>query len=129
MPWGMNTNFQRVFDCILNVAAMLDLGPEQMPETLFVFSDMEFDAASEIPWETDYEAIVRKFAERGFEKSAADSVLEPAVVQGHPGALEATGGRSGVRVLQEPVQTLRRRTNHQGNAALCHGVGDRGTRV
>lgn len=68
MPWGMNTNFQRVFDCILNVAALLNLGPEQMPDTLFVFSDMEFDQASENPWETDYEAIVRKFAERGFEK-------------------------------------------------------------
>uniref|UniRef100_A0A8D8R9P2 Uncharacterized protein L728 n=1 Tax=Cacopsylla melanoneura TaxID=428564 RepID=A0A8D8R9P2_9HEMI len=31
---------------------------------MFVFSDMEFDEASSNPWETDYEAIVRKFNEK-----------------------------------------------------------------
>ncbi|KAG8373927.1 hypothetical protein BUALT_Bualt11G0076100 [Buddleja alternifolia] len=37
-----------------------------MIKRLFVFSDMEFDQASETPWETDYEAIVRKFRESGY---------------------------------------------------------------
>ncbi|KAL0426690.1 UNVERIFIED_CONTAM: hypothetical protein Slati_2843800 [Sesamum latifolium] len=27
---------------------------------------MEFDQASEVPWETDYQAIVRKFTEKGY---------------------------------------------------------------
>ncbi|KAK3026063.1 hypothetical protein RJ639_042555 [Escallonia herrerae] len=37
-----------------------------MIKRLFVFSDMEFDRASAPPWETDYEAICRKFNENGF---------------------------------------------------------------
>uniref|UniRef100_A0A8D8SF10 Uncharacterized protein L728 n=1 Tax=Cacopsylla melanoneura TaxID=428564 RepID=A0A8D8SF10_9HEMI len=66
MDWGMNTNFQKVFDCILEVADRVKLEPERMVNRLFVFSDMEFDEASSNPWETDYEAIVRKFTEKGY---------------------------------------------------------------
>lgn len=66
MEWGMNTNFQKVFDLILNVAEQGNLKPDQMVKKLFVFSDMEFDKASETPWETDYQAIVRKFREKGY---------------------------------------------------------------
>ncbi|GLU06271.1 hypothetical protein SLE2022_233180 [Rubroshorea leprosula] len=66
MEWGMNTNFQRVFDLILDVAVSGNLKPEQMIKRLFVFSDMEFDQASRNPWETDYRVIVRKFTEKGY---------------------------------------------------------------
>ena len=40
-----------------------------MIKTIFVFSDMQFDAAaSQSPLkETDYQQIVRKFADRGYE--------------------------------------------------------------
>ncbi|KAF7839061.1 plant/T31B5-30 protein [Senna tora] len=37
-----------------------------MIKRVFVFSDMEFDQASSNPWETDYEAITRKYREKGF---------------------------------------------------------------
>ncbi|XVF81470.1 hypothetical protein PTKIN_Ptkin15bG0157700 [Pterospermum kingtungense] len=66
MRWGMNTNFQKVFDLILKVAVEGKLKPEQMIKRLFVFSDMEFDQASSSPWETDYQAIVRKYTEKGY---------------------------------------------------------------
>ncbi|CAA0843056.1 Uncharacterised conserved protein UCP015417-vWA [Striga hermonthica] len=66
MEWGMNTNFQRVFDLLLQVAVDGKLKPDQMIKRVFVFSDMEFDVASMNPWETDYEAIVRKFGEKGY---------------------------------------------------------------
>ncbi|GLT68036.1 hypothetical protein SLA2020_402990 [Shorea laevis] len=66
MEWGMNTNFQRIFDLMLNVAVSGNLKPEQMIKRLFVFSDMEFDEASSNPWETDYQVIVRKFTEKGY---------------------------------------------------------------
>ena len=66
MEWGMNTNFQKVFDLILEVAVCRNLKPDQMLKRLFVFSDMEFDAASENPWETDYQAITRKYGEKGY---------------------------------------------------------------
>ncbi|GFQ05602.1 uncharacterized protein l728 [Phtheirospermum japonicum] len=89
MEWGMNTDFQKVFDLLLQVAVNGKLKPEQMIKRLFVFSDMEFDQASQPyqhpnyyyhqypcvtnnesnqnqKWETDYEAIVRKFTEKGY---------------------------------------------------------------
>ncbi|KAK9926258.1 hypothetical protein M0R45_023499 [Rubus argutus] len=82
MDWGANTDFQKVFDLILQVAVNGKLKPEQMIKRVFVFSDMEFDQASghnrycysirdqnewqnNSSWETDYEVIQRKFRERG----------------------------------------------------------------
>lgn len=67
MNWDMNTDFQKVFDKILKVARQGKLSEEQMIKRLFVFSDMEFDQASLNPWETDYEAIVRKYKKNGYE--------------------------------------------------------------
>ncbi|GJN29114.1 hypothetical protein PR202_gb17307 [Eleusine coracana subsp. coracana] len=66
MDWGGNTNFQATFDRILQVAVDAKLAPEKMIKTLFVFSDMEFDQASQNPWETDYQAICRKFSDAGY---------------------------------------------------------------
>ncbi|KZV49016.1 hypothetical protein F511_09612 [Dorcoceras hygrometricum] len=66
MEWGMNTDFQKVFDLILGVAVKGGLNADQMIKRLFIFSDMEFDQASKVPWETDYEAIVRKFRTCGY---------------------------------------------------------------
>ncbi|KAL3687731.1 hypothetical protein R1sor_014040 [Riccia sorocarpa] len=63
MDWGMNTDFQKVFDLILQMAKKNNLSQEKMVKRLFVFSDMEFDQASANPWETDYQAISRKYAE------------------------------------------------------------------
>ncbi|KAK1395336.1 GPI inositol-deacylase PGAP1-like protein [Heracleum sosnowskyi] len=68
MDWGTNTDFQKVFDQILMVAVAEKLSQEQMIKRVFVFSDMEFDQASRTPWETDYQAIQRKFKENGYEK-------------------------------------------------------------
>ncbi|CAN6238117.1 unnamed protein product [Urochloa humidicola] len=66
MDWGGSTNFQAVFDRILQTAVDARLAPEKMVRTLFVFSDMEFNVASENPWETDYQAICRKFRDAGY---------------------------------------------------------------
>lgn len=82
MDWHMNTDFQKVFDQILQVAVEGNLSEDQMIKRVFVFSDMEFDDASrnsgsksdvegqevERSWETDYEAIVRKFEAKGYNK-------------------------------------------------------------
>ncbi|KAK4357025.1 hypothetical protein RND71_022635 [Anisodus tanguticus] len=66
MNWGMSTNFQGVFDRILEVAVEGNLSEDKMIKRIFVFSDMEFDQASDNAWETDYQAIQRKFAEKGY---------------------------------------------------------------
>ncbi|XP_071938076.1 uncharacterized protein [Coffea arabica] len=67
MDWGGSTNFQGVFDRILEVAVEGKLSQEQLIKRVFVFSDMEFNEASMNPWETDYQAIQRKFRENGYQ--------------------------------------------------------------
>nr|CAD1840238.1 unnamed protein product [Ananas comosus var. bracteatus] len=75
MDWGMNTDFQEVFDRMLEVAVAAALPPEKMVKRVFVFSDMEFDVASETPWETDYEAIQRKYGESGYGTAVPEVVF------------------------------------------------------
>ena len=43
--WGMNTNLEKTFDLLLNVALQNRTPANEMPETLYIFSDMEFDEA------------------------------------------------------------------------------------
>ncbi|CAI9779846.1 unnamed protein product [Fraxinus pennsylvanica] len=66
MEWAMNTKFQKVFDLILQVAVNRKLKEDEMIKRLFVFSDMEFNQASERHWETDYQEVVRKFSKKGY---------------------------------------------------------------
>nr|XP_043634911.1 uncharacterized protein LOC122606006 [Erigeron canadensis] len=68
MHWGCNTNFQKVFDRMLEVAVNGKLSEDEMVKRVFVFSDMEFDEASSNLWETDYKVIQRKFKSHGYEK-------------------------------------------------------------
>ncbi|XP_058093024.1 uncharacterized protein LOC131239364 [Magnolia sinica] len=75
MEWGMNTDFQKVFDKILDVALAGRLEQERMVKRVFVFSDMEFDQASENGWETDYEAIQRKYGEKGYGSAVPEIVF------------------------------------------------------
>ncbi|XP_040376284.1 uncharacterized protein LOC102702727 [Oryza brachyantha] len=75
MDWGMNTDFQAVFDKILEVAAGAALSPDKMLRRVLVFSDMEFDQASAQPWETDYEAIVRKYTAAGYGAAVPEVVF------------------------------------------------------
>lgn len=70
MDWGMNTDFQAVFDQILLLAVKSKLPKEKMIKRLFVFTDMEFDAASSsgtLDWhKTDYNVICKKFSDAGY---------------------------------------------------------------
>jgi hypothetical protein len=75
MDWGMNTDFQKVFDRILDVAVNGNLKEEQMIKRIFVFSDMEFDQASANSWETDYQAITRKYREKGYGSAVPQIVF------------------------------------------------------
>src|ERR1044072_5239671 len=93
MEWGGNTDFQKVFDLILEVAVNGNLKEDQMIKRVFVFSDMEFDQATtkypwdigyqaitRIPlagssWETDYQAITRKYTEKGYGSAVPQIVF------------------------------------------------------
>lgn len=41
--WSMNTNVEAVFDMLLNTAMKQNVKPEDMPNRVYIFSDMEFD--------------------------------------------------------------------------------------
>ncbi|KAK2427140.1 hypothetical protein QL285_025739 [Trifolium repens] len=75
MEWGTNTDFQKVFDRILDVAVNGNLKEDQMIKRVFVFSDMEFDEASTNSWETDYQAITRKYREKGYGSAVPQIVF------------------------------------------------------
>lgn len=44
--WGQSTNFGKVLDLILNTAIQNKLKSSELPEVLYVFSDMQWDAAA-----------------------------------------------------------------------------------
>jgi len=75
MEWGLNTDFQKVFDRILDVAVNGNLKEDQMIKRIFVFSDMEFDQASANSWETDYQAITRKYRDKGYGSAGPQIVF------------------------------------------------------
>uniref|UniRef100_A0A0D9XFA0 VWFA domain-containing protein n=1 Tax=Leersia perrieri TaxID=77586 RepID=A0A0D9XFA0_9ORYZ len=107
MDWGMNTNFQAVFDQILRTAVDGHLPAEKMIRTIFVFSDMEFDqASSSNRWETDYEAICRKFRAAGYGDVVPQIVVWNFRHEVDSGDVDAARGRHGQRLLQEPPQAL-----------------------
>ncbi len=71
--WGMNTDLHAVFVRLLLPLAVKHRVPrEEMVKRLFVFSDMQFDAADGARmdaggWETNHDAIARDYAEAGYD--------------------------------------------------------------
>lgn len=63
--WEVNTNIQAVFDLILTTAIDFATPKEEMPSTIYIISDMEFDIACEK--KTNYEVIKEKYQEAGYE--------------------------------------------------------------
>lgn len=68
-----NTNLQATFELILSTALQNNTPQEEMPETIYVISDMEFDEATRSGWcdeipKTNYEEIKRKYNEAGYKK-------------------------------------------------------------
>ncbi|KIJ69711.1 hypothetical protein HYDPIDRAFT_184303 [Hydnomerulius pinastri MD-312] len=72
--WGMNTDFNAVFlDLILPLAVKHKIPKDQMIKRIFVFSDMQFDAAAGSPgsgtatWETNHDIIERAYQDAGYD--------------------------------------------------------------
>lgn len=69
-PWGGSTNLVKVFDLILNAAVQHKLTQDDLPETVIIFSDMEFNVAfgRQGNYVTVFEAIDQKFKARGYTR-------------------------------------------------------------
>jgi hypothetical protein len=68
MHWAMTTNFEKVFNMILEKAVQNKLPDDEMPKTLFVISDMQFDEANDKSgsYKTHYELLQQKYAQNGY---------------------------------------------------------------
>lgn len=81
--WGMNTNIEAAMDLLLNTALINKVPKEEMPEVLYIFSDMEFDrcmtcgATSRDRWGYDvqrvsnpntlFETLEKRWIDNGYE--------------------------------------------------------------
>lgn len=61
--WGGNTNLQAVFELILASAKRGNVAPGDMPETLLIISDMEFDYCAT---DTNLEAVEKQYQASGY---------------------------------------------------------------
>ena len=62
--WGISTNLQSVFDLVLRMAVKNRVPASEMPSSIFIVSDMEFDSCIE---GRNFDAIQSKFAKAGYE--------------------------------------------------------------
>lgn len=66
--WGANTNFNKVLEIILDTAIKNHCSQEEIPNKLYVISDMQFDEAEGS--NTLHRDWTKKFAEHGYEMPA-----------------------------------------------------------
>jgi hypothetical protein len=77
--WGGSTNMRAVFDLILKEAVASELPADQMVETLFIFTDMQFNSAcgcdghswgsrnNTQTWESTFEYAQKTYTEAGYK--------------------------------------------------------------
>lgn len=63
--WDMNTDLNKALMLVLNTAVKAKLNQQDLPKTLLIISDMEFDEAC--PYKTNYEYIKEQYASYGYE--------------------------------------------------------------
>jgi hypothetical protein len=68
MPWGMNTNLEAVFKMILAKAKAAKLKPEELPNSILILSDMQFDQCVRSPSDSALDMISRMYQEAGYNK-------------------------------------------------------------
>lgn len=65
--WGGSTNLDRVFDLVLSAAVKYDLSEDDIPTSLIIFSDMEFNSAFGAgPNDTAFDRIRAKYTAAGY---------------------------------------------------------------
>ena len=64
VEWGMSTNFEAVFDIILDAAKKHSLPEKDMPTKILVLTDMQFNAAGSF---TAFEMVQDKYWQAGYE--------------------------------------------------------------
>lgn len=98
----MNTNLEEAFDSILKTAVENHVPEEEMPKSLIIISDMEFDSAT---YDSDwlfYETMKKKFKRNGY---TIPNVVFWNVDSRH-NAFHADKKREGVQLLSGSAVTI-----------------------
>lgn len=72
--WGYNTNLLKTFDVLLSAAIRAELPADEMPNTILIISDMQFDVAvgnygrANVSNNTAMEAITQKYRSSGYTR-------------------------------------------------------------
>ena len=64
--WAMNTDVEAAFDLILKTAVKNRVGRDELPTSIVIISDMEFDRCSNPDW-TFYDTMKAKYQSFGYE--------------------------------------------------------------
>lgn len=70
LPWGGSTNLEAVFDLILRTAVKSRARQEELPQVIYIFSDMEFNCCMENADKTVYENARERFEACGYRMPA-----------------------------------------------------------
>ncbi|MBR1438527.1 MAG: DUF2828 family protein [Synergistaceae bacterium] len=62
-----NTDIQKVFELILNTAVKNNLPQSELPSTIYIISDMEFDDCTENSGMTNFDYAKKIFADKGYK--------------------------------------------------------------
>lgn len=65
MPWGGNTDIEKVFDKIIEIGKNFNIPRDRMPKRLFIFTDMQFDKVSGNKIKT-FDKIKEKFNKNNY---------------------------------------------------------------
>lgn len=69
--WRYNTNIEAVFNLLLKIAKKEKVNPKDLPNRLYIFSDMEFDAGLDIESKEEIntllDSIAKKWEKEGYE--------------------------------------------------------------
>jgi hypothetical protein len=66
--WGMSTNLEAVFTLILDTAKRLKLQSEELPDRVYIVSDMEFNEACQSPEATLFQTIDAAYRVAGYRR-------------------------------------------------------------
>ena len=70
LPWGGSTNLEAVFNLILNTAVKHGAKQEEIPQVIYIFSDMEFNCCMSNADSTVYENARKRFEKAGYRMPA-----------------------------------------------------------